>query len=84
MPDSQATYSPFVEAFVRSLLDEPEALEIEEYMDNRVRVFNVHVAPNDVGKLIGRRGRVINQLRIVVSAIASSYKERALVKVVAD
>jgi predicted RNA-binding protein YlqC (UPF0109 family) len=77
-------YSSFVEEVVRLLVDEPEAVTIEEELDGNTRTFFVRVAPDDVGKVIGKSGRVVSALRAVVSAIASKEREKAYVKVVTD
>ncbi|MCC7435179.1 MAG: KH domain-containing protein [Methanoregulaceae archaeon] len=77
-------YSAFVEEVVRLLVDEPEAVVIEEELDGNTRTFFVRVAAEDVGKVIGKSGRVVSALRAVVSAIASKEREKAYVKVVTD
>ncbi len=77
-------YSSFVEEVVRLLVDNPDAVEIEEEMDGNTRTFFVRVAAEDVGKVIGKSGRVVSALRAVVSAIASKEREKAYVKVVTD
>lgn len=77
-------YSSFVEEVVRLLVDNPEAVEIEEELDGNTRTFFVRVAAEDVGKVIGKSGRVVSALRAVVSAIASKEREKAYVKVVTD
>lgn len=77
-------YSSFVEEVVRLLVDNPEAVEIEEEVDGNTRTFFVRVAADDVGKVIGKSGRVVSALRAVVSAVASKEREKAYVKVVTD
>jgi len=77
-------YSAFVEEVVRLLVDHPEQVEIEEDLDGNTRTFFVRVAADDVGKVIGKSGRVVSALRAVVSAIASKEREKAYVKVVTD
>lgn len=77
-------YSSFVAEVVRLLVDNPDAVEIEEEMDGNTRTFFVRVAAEDVGKVIGKSGRVVSALRAVVSAIASKEREKAYVKVVTD
>lgn len=77
-------YSAFVEEVVKLLVDHPEQVEIEEELDGNTRTFFVRVAADDVGKVIGKSGRVVSALRAVVSAIASKEREKAYVKVVTD
>ncbi len=56
---------------VRQLVDDPDAVSIE--LDDRGRrpVLNVHVGPGDMGRVIGKRGRVAQSIRTVVRAAAA-------------
>jgi predicted RNA-binding protein YlqC (UPF0109 family) len=56
---------------VKQLVDDPEAVSIE--LDDRGRrpVLNVHVGPGDMGRVIGKRGRVAQSIRTVVRAAAA-------------
>ena len=78
------SYSPFVEHLIKSVVEQPDQVEIDEEFDAGTRTFYVHVAPNDVGKVIGKSGRVVTAIRCVVSAVAAKSRERAFVKVVAE
>lgn len=81
---SEAAYRPFVEEVVRSMVDQPDEVSIEERYSDGARTFFVTVAADDVGKVIGKGGRVVSALRCVVSAIASKSREKAFVKVITD
>ncbi|MDX2066562.1 MAG: KH domain-containing protein [Fimbriimonadaceae bacterium] len=78
------SYAPLVEALVKGVVDSPEKVTIEEEFDMGTRTFHVAVEKEDVGKIIGKSGRVINAIRFIVSAVASKSKERAYVKVVTE
>lgn len=78
------SYRPFVEHLIRSLVEEPNAVSIEEEEDDGTRTFFITVAPDDVGKVIGKSGRVVSAVRCVVSAVAAKSREKAFVKIVAD
>lgn len=78
------SYAPFVEELVKSIVSAPESVEIDEVLEGNTRTFNVRVAQDDVGKVIGKSGRVISAIRQVVSAIASKSKEKAYVKIVTE
>ncbi|MCX7798993.1 MAG: KH domain-containing protein [Fimbriimonadales bacterium] len=75
------SYRPFVELLVRQIVDQPEALTIQEEASGNTRTFHVRVAPDDVGRLIGKNGRVVSAVRALVSAVAAKNRERAYVKV---
>lgn len=55
---------------VRALVDEPAAVRVDTEESERTVTFNVHVAGEDMGKVIGRQGRVAKAIRTVVKAAA--------------
>ena len=60
-----------VEYLAQSLVSEPDAVNVEEVEAGRVVVYEVSVAEEDVGKIIGRQGKVIRAIRSVVKAAAT-------------
>ena len=71
-----------VEYLARSLVDEPEAVQVEEADAGRVTVYELTVAEDDVGKIIGRQGKVIRAVRTVVKAAATRHGARVDVDVI--
>ena len=71
--DSNGYLVEFTESLVRPLLDEPELLSVTaaDTEDYDTVCIEITVAPDDVGKVIGRRGRIIKSLRTLVRAAAS-------------
>lgn len=67
----------------RGLVDEPDAVRVERALDGDVTVLRLHVAPADVGKVIGRQGRVARALRTVLRS-AGARDGRRLVLEIAD
>ncbi len=58
-----------LEELARRLVDEPDAVRVEQVEgDDGTLVFRLHVAEGDVGKVIGRQGRIARALRTVVRA----------------
>lgn len=78
------SYAPFVEELIKSIVSAPDSVHIDEVVEEGTRTFHVRVHTEDVGKVIGKSGRVISAIRCVVSAIASKSRERAFVKVNTD
>lgn len=76
-------YKKVVEYCVRRLVADPEAVNVASGRERGAIQVVVRVAPEDVGKVIGRNGRVINALRHYVNAIGGKRKEKVYVKVVA-
>jgi len=72
-----------LEFLARGLVDEPDAVEIEEFEeDDGTLVLELSVADDDYGKIIGRGGRTANALRVVVKASAARVNRRVLVDIV--
>jgi uncharacterized protein len=65
-----------LEELARRLVDEPDAVRVEEIEYSDVIVLRLHVAPDDVGKVIGRQGRIARALRTVVRASAGRGNRR--------
>jgi hypothetical protein len=65
-------------------VDEPDQVEVEEEFEMGARTFFVRVASDDVGKIIGKSGRVVSAVRCVVSAVAAKSREKAFVKIVTE
>lgn len=60
-----------VEFLARELVDDPDAVSVTETTDERGVLVTVHVAPDDMGKVIGRGGRTAKAIRSVVRAAAT-------------
>jgi uncharacterized protein len=72
-----------VELLVKSLVDHPEAVEVIETVDEGATYnYEVHVAPQDTGKVIGKQGKIANAIRTVVKAAAVKADARAFVEIV--
>jgi predicted RNA-binding protein YlqC (UPF0109 family) len=72
-----------VEFLARALVDDPDAVTVESFEeDDGTLIYEVTVAEDDTGKIIGRSGRTINALRAVVRAAAVRDGRRVLVDVV--
>ncbi len=71
-----------VEFLTESLVEDPDAVQVEEVPTGRMTVYEVTVAEDDVGKIIGRQGKVIRAIRTVVKAAATRQGTRVDVDVV--
>jgi predicted RNA-binding protein YlqC (UPF0109 family) len=70
-----------LEYLARQLVDEPDAVRVEEIDDGEDLVLRLHVAEDDVGKVIGRQGRIARALRTVIRAAAVREQRRVLVEI---
>ena len=65
-----------IEYIAKSLVDDPAAVSAEEAEGERGLVIQLRVAPNDIGKVIGKYGRIAKALRTVLSASAGKSGKR--------
>ena len=74
-----------VEFVVRSLVSEPDSVRVEELEEDGGTVLEVHVADGDLGRVIGREGRVANAIRTLAKASATAQDAgRVMVEIVED
>ena len=70
-----------VEYLARQLVDDPESVRVEEVERDGALVLELHVAEEDVGKVIGRGGRIARALRTIVRAAAGRGDRRVLLEI---
>ena len=73
-----------VEFLVRALVDDPDSVSVEEVDSNGDIVLEVRVASDDLGRVIGREGRVANAIRTIAKAAATVKGGRVMVEIVED
>jgi predicted RNA-binding protein YlqC (UPF0109 family) len=73
-----------VEYLARALVDVPEAVELKVTPQDGAILYELKVAPGDVGKIIGRDGRTVNALRTVVQHAAQKKGEKARLEIIDD
>ena len=71
-----------VEFIAKALVDHPEEVRVEEIQRERSLILELRVAPDDVGKVIGKQGRIAKALRTVVGAAAMKENKRVKVEIV--
>jgi predicted RNA-binding protein YlqC (UPF0109 family) len=70
-----------IEWLARRLVDDPEAVRVEQEEREDAVVFHLHVAPDDVGKVIGRQGRVARALRTLVRSAGARGDRRLVLEI---
>jgi uncharacterized protein len=71
-----------LEHLARQLVDEPDAVAVEEVRQEGATVLRLHVAKDDVGKVIGRQGRIARALRAIVRASGARSHRRVVLEIV--
>jgi predicted RNA-binding protein YlqC (UPF0109 family) len=73
-----------VHEVVKYLVDEPDQIEVDEFQERGETVLELRVAPNDIGKVIGKQGRTARALRALVDAAAIKAHARYVLDIVED
>lgn len=71
-------------AMVEKLVDDPDSLHVETDTGENTTTFRLYVAPDDLGKVIGKQGRTARSLRTILSAIGSKANHRMQLDVLED
>ena len=74
--------SELVLFIAKSLVDNPDAVSVETKQDGDYTVIELHVAEGDMGKVIGKQGRIAKAIRTVVKAAATKANIRVVVEIV--
>ena len=73
-----------VEYVARALVDDPDAVEVTEVEGDRGHVLRLKVAPDDMGKVIGKRGRIVRAIRAVVRVAGTRQGVNTMVEIVEE
>ena len=71
-----------VEVIAKALVDDPEGVSVTEKSEGKTTVLEVHVADGDMGKVIGKQGRIAKAIRSVVKAAAAKEDKKVIVDIV--
>ena len=70
-----------VEVIAKALVDNPDEVVVTEKKEGRNIKVELHVAPADMGKVIGKSGRIAKAIRSVVKAASSNYNKKVVVDI---
>lgn len=71
-----------VEVLARSLVDQPEKVDVSIIKGEKAYVIELKVAPEDMGKVIGRQGKIARAIRTVVKAAATKQRKKVTIEIV--
>lgn len=71
-----------LEYLAKSLVDKPESVRVDVIEGDQSLILQLHVDPDDVGKVIGKQGRIAKAIRTVVKASAVKEGKRAIVEII--
>ncbi len=70
-----------VEEIVKAIVDNPDEVEVHELKAERTSVIELRVAPNDIGKVIGRSGRTATAIRQILTAAGMKMGKRYVLEI---
>ena len=70
-----------VEVIAKALVDDPDSVVVNEREDKKTTILEVHVADSDMGKVIGKQGRIAKAIRSVVKAAAAKEDKKVNVDI---
>ena len=71
-----------IEFIAKSLVDHPEQVALNEIEGEKTTILELSVSNNDLGKIIGRRGRTAKAMRTVLTAAATKLNKRAVLEII--
>ncbi len=71
-----------IKHIAESLVDNPDQVAVNEIKGEQTSVFELRVAKEDLGKVIGKQGRTAQAMRSILSACSAKYKKRAVLEIV--
>ena len=67
---------------VRAMVDDPDSVSVSEVIGDQMTVFELNVAKEDLGKVIGKQGRTARAIRTLVSAASAKIKKRMVLEII--
>lgn len=74
-------YKDLVEYMVKSLVDNPDAVEIREVEGEKSTILELKVTKEDIGKVIGKHGRIARAIRTIINASATKSGKRVVLEI---
>ena len=71
MPGEEPNMDELVRVMARAVAENPDEVEVESFEEDGVMVMELSVAPDDVGKVIGRQGRTVRSMRVILEAASA-------------
>ena len=77
-PEKQgrAAVKELLEQIARALVDHPDQVSVRAVVGEQVTVFELRVSPSDLGQIIGRQGRIVQAIHVILSAAGMKLKKR--------
>jgi predicted RNA-binding protein YlqC (UPF0109 family) len=79
---AEPTLKELLEVMIRALVDIPDQVKISEIVGEQTTVFELVVAKEDLGKVIGKQGKTAKALRTILTAASTKLRKRSVLEIV--
>lgn len=77
----EPTLKELIDAIARALVDLPDQVEVNEIVGEQTSVFELKVAKEDLGKVIGKQGRTARAIRTILTAASTKIRKRSVLEI---
>ncbi len=74
-------HTELISYIAKSLVDKPDQVEVREVIGEQTTVLELKVAPDDLGKIIGKQGKTAKAIRTILGAAAAKARKRAVLEI---
>ncbi|OQX70601.1 MAG: RNA-binding protein [Candidatus Cloacimonas sp. 4484_275] len=71
-----------IEFIVKALVDDPDSVDIKEVVGDKITIYELRASKNDIGKVIGKRGRTAGAIRTILNAVSARQGKRAVLEII--
>ena len=80
--NNKCSMKELVEVIARALVDQPDAVSVSEINGAHSSIVELTVAKDDMGKIIGKQGRIAEAMRTIVNSVSAKLKQRSVLTVI--
>jgi predicted RNA-binding protein YlqC (UPF0109 family) len=78
----EVTVKELVELIAKSLVDNPDKVQVSQLDGEQTSILELKVAPEDIGKVIGKQGRNVQSIRVILGAAGMKLKKRFILEII--
>lgn len=82
MADNEKQLISLIEFVVKALVDMPDQVKVNAVKGEQTTVIELHVAKEDLGKVIGKMGKTAQSLRTILNAVSTKMKMRSVLEII--
>ncbi|HOQ83999.1 MAG TPA: KH domain-containing protein [Candidatus Syntrophosphaera thermopropionivorans] len=71
-----------IEFIVKALVDDPSSVDVKEIQGDKITLYELRVGKEDIGKVIGKRGRTASAIRTILNAVSAKQGKRAELEII--